>query len=50
MGKIIETLTTMFMKPQVKKTHEETTEGEGFGSLRANHEQFLQRRQGTAEL
>ena len=44
MGKIIETLTTMFMKPQVKKTHEETTEGEGFGSLRANHEQLTVRK------
>lgn len=44
MGKIIETLTTMFMQPQVKKTHEETTEGEGFGSLRANHEQLTVRR------
>ena len=44
MGKIIETLTTMFMQPQVKKTHEETTEGEGFGSLRANHEQLTVRK------
>ena len=31
-------------QPQVKKTHEETTEGEGFGSLRANHEQLTVRK------